>query len=179
MRGCLLFRMRALTLYGSIVLSFCHFRTNKSPPRPRQIKSKSFLPCQRERCAATCAAHEHTELAAIPRGRKGTRRHRHERPHAPHAVRLRCPRRDWRGGQASEEVPRLLPRCAARVAAGMAQGRALSRMSKPSKILTEAKLERARRALQVIYTWATFRDGAAFHRLDVLRLVEKTLRELK
>ncbi len=64
MRGCLLFRMRALTLYGSIVLSFCHFRTNKSPPRPRQIKSKSFLPCQRERCAATCAAHEHTELAA-------------------------------------------------------------------------------------------------------------------
>jgi hypothetical protein len=52
-------------------------------------------------------------------------------------------------------------------------------MSKASKILTEAKLERARRALQVIYTWATFRDGAAFHRLDVLRLVEKTLRELK
>jgi hypothetical protein len=61
----------------------------------------------------------------------------------------------------------------------MAQGRAFSRMSKPSKILTEAKLERARRALQVIYTWATFRDGAAFHRLDVLRLVEKTLSELK
>jgi len=38
MRGCLLFRMRALTLYGSIVLSFCHFRTNKSPPRPRQMQ---------------------------------------------------------------------------------------------------------------------------------------------
>ena len=50
-------------------------------------------------------------------------------------------------------------------------------MSKPSKILTEAKLERARRALQIILTWATFRDGAAFYRLDVLRLVEKTLRE--
>jgi len=76
-------------------------------------------------------------------------------------------------------MPHLLARCAARVAAGVEQGRPLSRMSKPSKILTEAKLERARRALQVIYTWATFRDGAAFHRLDVLRLVEKTLSELK
>jgi hypothetical protein len=94
-------------------------------------------------------------------------------------MRIRSARRDWRAGQASEEMPRLLARCAARVAAGMAQGRTLSRMSKPSKILTEAKLERARRALQVIYTWATFRDGAAFHRLDVLRLVEKTLSELK
>jgi hypothetical protein len=41
------------------------------------------------------------------------------------------------------------------------------------------KLERARVALQVIYTWAKFRDGEAFHRLDVLRLVEKTLREMK
>jgi hypothetical protein len=61
----------------------------------------------------------------------------------------------------------------------MAQGRPLSRMSKASKILTEAKLERAIRAMKVIYTWATFRDGAAFHRLDVLRLVEKTLSELK
>jgi hypothetical protein len=76
-------------------------------------------------------------------------------------------------------MPHMLARCAARVAAAMAQGRAFSRMSKPSKILTEAKLERARRALQVILTWATFRDGAAFHRLDVLRLVEKTLSELK
>lgn len=52
-------------------------------------------------------------------------------------------------------------------------------MSKPSKILTEAKLERARRALQVIYTWATFEGGAVFRRIDVLRLVGKTLRELK
>jgi hypothetical protein len=76
-------------------------------------------------------------------------------------------------------MPHLLARCAARVATGTTQGMALSRMSKPSKILTEAKLERARRALQVIYTWATSRDGAAFHRLDVLRLVEKTLSELK
>ena len=41
------------------------------------------------------------------------------------------------------------------------------------------KLERARRALQIILTWATFRDGAAFYRLDVLRLVEKTLRAMK
>ena len=41
------------------------------------------------------------------------------------------------------------------------------------------KLKRARAALNVIYTWATFRDGAALHRLDVLRLVEKTLRETK
>jgi len=76
-------------------------------------------------------------------------------------------------------MPHMLARCAARVATGMAQGRPRAGMSKPSKILTEAKLERARRALQVIYTWATFRDGAAFHRLDVLRLVEKTLSELK
>ena len=52
-------------------------------------------------------------------------------------------------------------------------------MSKPSKILTEAKLERARVTLQIILTWAKFRDGEAFHRLDVLRLVEKTLREMK
>ena len=52
-------------------------------------------------------------------------------------------------------------------------------MSKPSKILTEAKLERARVTLQIIYTWAKFRNGEAFHRLDVLRLVEKTLREMK
>jgi hypothetical protein len=94
-------------------------------------------------------------------------------------VRLRSARRDWRAGQADEEVPHLLARCASCVSAAMAQGRTLSRMSKPSKILTEAKLQRARRALQVIYTWATFRDGAAFHRLDVLRLVEKTLSELK
>jgi hypothetical protein len=41
------------------------------------------------------------------------------------------------------------------------------------------KLERARVTLQIILTWAKFRDGAAFHRLDVLRLVEKTLREMK
>ena len=73
----------------------------------------------------------------------------------------------------------MLARCAARVSAGAAAGRPPPRMSKPSKILTEAKLERARRALQIILTWATFRDGAAFYRLDVLRLVEKTLREMK
>jgi hypothetical protein len=41
------------------------------------------------------------------------------------------------------------------------------------------KLERARVTLQIILTWAKFRDGEAFNRLDVLRLVEKTLRELK
>ena len=52
-------------------------------------------------------------------------------------------------------------------------------MSKPSKILTEAKLERARVTLQIILTWAKFRDGEAFNRVDVLLLVEKTLREMK
>jgi hypothetical protein len=56
-------------------------------------------------------------------------------------------------------------------------------MSKPSKKPAKcrkcAKLERARVTLQIILTWAKFRDGEAFHRLDVLRLVEKTLRELK
>ena len=77
----------------------------------------------------------------------------------------------------------MLARCAARVAAGMAQGRPLSRMSKPSKKPAKcracAKLERARVALQIILTWAKFRDGEAFNRVDVLLLVEKTLRELK
>ena len=52
-------------------------------------------------------------------------------------------------------------------------------MSKPSKILTEAKLERARVTLQIILTWAKFRNGEAFNRVDVLLLVEKTLREMK
>jgi hypothetical protein len=133
----------------------------------------------RQRRASRLRFYEHTELAQIPSGRTRARRDGHERPDAPHAVWIRCARRDWRAGQARAEVPRLLPRCAACFAARMAQGRPLSRMSKPSKILTEAKLQRAIRALQVIYTWATFRDGAAFHRLDVLRLVEKTLSELK
>lgn len=41
------------------------------------------------------------------------------------------------------------------------------------------KLERARVALQIICTWAKFRDGEVFHRLNVLHLVEKTLREMK
>ena len=56
-------------------------------------------------------------------------------------------------------------------------------MSKPSKKPAKcrkcAKLERARVALQIISTWATFDDGAAFNREDVLALVEKTLREMK
>ena len=50
---------------------------------------------------------------------------------------------------------------------------------KPAKCRACAKLERARVALQIISTWATFDGGAVFHRLDVLRLVEKTLSELK
>ena len=41
------------------------------------------------------------------------------------------------------------------------------------------KLERARVALQIILTWAKFRNGEAFNRVDVLLLVEKTLREMK
>jgi len=102
---------------------------NKRSFTARQIKSKTFLPCQRQRCAATCAAHEHTELAAIPSWRESTRRHRHERPDANHSVRLRGARRDWRGGQAGEEVPHMLARCAACVAAGMAQGRTRAGMN--------------------------------------------------
>ena len=41
------------------------------------------------------------------------------------------------------------------------------------------KLERARVTLQIILTWAKFRDGEAFNRTNVLLLVEKTLREMK
>lgn len=41
------------------------------------------------------------------------------------------------------------------------------------------KLERARVTLQIIYTWAKFRNGEAFNRTDVLLLVEKTLRAMK
>ena len=41
------------------------------------------------------------------------------------------------------------------------------------------KLERARVTLQIILTWAKFRNGEAFNRTDVLLLVEKTLRETK
>jgi hypothetical protein len=75
-------------------------------------------------------------------------------------------------------MPRLLARCAARVSEGMAQGRPPPRMSKhPAKPCK--KLERARVTLQIILTWAKFRDGEAFNRTDVLRLVEKTLREMK
>ena len=76
----------------------------------------------------------------------------------------------------------MLARCAARVAAGMAQGRTLSRMikpSKPAKCRECAKLERARVALQIISTWATFEGGAVFRREDVLALATKVLRELK
>ena len=41
------------------------------------------------------------------------------------------------------------------------------------------KLERARVTLQIILTWAKFRDGEAFDRVNVLRLVEKTLNEIR
>jgi len=111
--------------YSRGMLSFCGFflRTDKRNSAPCQNKSKTFLPCHRGRCAATCSAHEHTKLATISSGRKGTRRHRHERPHAPHAMRLRSARRDGRAGQAGAEVPHLLARCAACVSAGAAQGR--------------------------------------------------------
>ena len=56
-------------------------------------------------------------------------------------------------------------------------------MSKPSKKPAKcrecAKLERARVALQIISTWATFDGGAVFRREDVLALATKVLRELK
>lgn len=51
-------------------------------------------------------------------------------------------------------------------------------MSK-AKNTSDKKLERARVTLQIILTWAKFRDGEAFNRTDVLLLVEKTLREMK
>ena len=75
-------------------------------------------------------------------------------------------------------MPGVLARCAARVAAGMAQGRPSTRMKKPPAKPCR-KLERARVTLQIILTWAKFRDGEAFNRVDVLLLVEKTLREMK
>ncbi len=56
-------------------------------------------------------------------------------------------------------------------------------MKKPSKktakCRTCARLDRARVALQIISTWATFDDGAAFHREDVLALATKVLSKLK
>ena len=72
----------------------------------------------------------------------------------------------------------MLARRAARVAAGAPQGRPPPRMKTPPAKPCR-KLERARVTLQIILTWAKFRNGEAFHRLDVLRLVEKTLREMK
>ena len=41
------------------------------------------------------------------------------------------------------------------------------------------KLERACVTLQIIRTWAKFRNGEAFDRVNVLLLVEKTLRAMK
>ena len=93
-------------------------------------------------------------------------------------MRIRSARRDWRAGQAGAEVPSVRARCAACVAAGMAQGRPSPRMKKPPAKPCK-KLERARVALQIICTWAKFRDGVAFNRVDVLLLVEKTLRAMK
>ena len=72
----------------------------------------------------------------------------------------------------------MLTRCAACVSAGTPHGRPSTGMSKPPA-KPRKKLERARVALQIILTWAKFRNGEAFRRLDVLRLVEKTLREMK
>ena len=51
-------------------------------------------------------------------------------------------------------------------------------MSKPAAKPCK-KLERARATLQIILTWAKFRNGEAFNRVDVLLLVEKTLRAMK
>ncbi len=80
-------------------------------------------------------------------------------------------------------MPHMLARCASCVSAGMAQGRARAGMSKPAKKPAKcracAKLERARVALQIISTWATFEGGAVFRREDVLALATKVLRELK
>ncbi len=56
-------------------------------------------------------------------------------------------------------------------------------MSKPSKktakCRTCARLDRARVALQIISTWATFEGGAVFNREDVLALATKVLSRLK
>ena len=75
-------------------------------------------------------------------------------------------------------MPGVLARCAACVSAGTPNGRPPTRMSKPPAKPCP-KLERARVTLQIIRTWAKFRDGEAFNRVDVLLLVEKTLREMK
>jgi hypothetical protein len=50
---------------------------------------------------------------------------------------------------------------------------------KPAKCRKCARLDRARVALQIISTWATFDDGAAFNREDVLALAKKVLSKLK
>ena len=52
-------------------------------------------------------------------------------------------------------------------------------MKSKAENTSDKKLERALLALHVIRTWATFCDGVAFNRRDVLRLVEKTLRAMK
>ena len=56
-------------------------------------------------------------------------------------------------------------------------------MSKPSKKPAKcrkcARLDRARVALQIISTWATFDGGAVFNREVVLALATKVLREMK
>ncbi len=50
---------------------------------------------------------------------------------------------------------------------------------KPAKCRACAKLERARVALQIISTWATFEGGAVFRREAVLALAKKVLSKLK
>ena len=50
---------------------------------------------------------------------------------------------------------------------------------KPAKCRACARLDRARVALQIISTWATFDDGAVFRREDVLALATKVLSKLK
>ncbi len=50
---------------------------------------------------------------------------------------------------------------------------------KPAKCRTCARLDRARVALQIISTWATFEGGAVFRREDVLALATKVLSKLK
>ncbi len=56
-------------------------------------------------------------------------------------------------------------------------------MKKPSKKTAKcracARHARARVALQIISTWATFEGGAVFRREDVLALATKVLTKLK
>ena len=110
------------------------------------------------------AGYEHTKLVTLPSRRTRARSDGHERPHAAHALRLRSARRDGRGGQAGEEMPRLLARCAARVAASMAQGRTragIISLAKCSRLAFTARVRTAMRDQDFTRKGEARRHGSA------------------